>query len=97
HAKGESPYRLGMLREVEEEIFLESNYRERCLGLINDDSTPVGQVHLGIVHLFDLEEPKVRRREAEVTHSGVAPLGELVAACDEFETWSQFVLAEMAD
>ncbi len=88
-------YRLGMLREVEEEIFLESNYRERCLGLINDDATPVGQVHLGIVHVFDLEEPKVRRREAELIHSGFAPLAQLLAAQEEFETWSQFVLQEL--
>ena len=95
HADGESPYRLGMLREVEEEIFLESKYRERCLGLINDDSTPVGQVHLGIVHVFDLDEPKVRRREVELIRSGFAPLAELTAAKDKFETWSQFVLNEL--
>lgn len=96
HAAGESPYRLGMLREVEEEVFLESNYRERCLGLINDDATPVGQVHLGIVHVFELEAPKVRRRESEIIRSGFAPLAELVARPAEFETWSQFVLAELA-
>src|SRR6516162_4388964 len=57
------PYRSGLLRELQEEIYLETNYRERCVGLINDDATPVGQVHLGIVHVFELEEPKVRRRE----------------------------------
>ena len=96
HANGESPYRLGMLREVEEEIFLEANYREHCLGLINDDATPVGQVHLGIVHVFDLDEPNVRRRESEIIRSGFAPLPELLKARDEFETWSQFVLAELA-
>jgi predicted NUDIX family phosphoesterase len=92
HAPGESPYRLGMRREVEEEIFLESDYRESCLGLINDDATPVGQVHLGIVHVFDLAEPRVRRRERELTRSGFAPLAELRVAKGEFETWSQFVL-----
>ena len=93
---GESPYRLGMLREVEEEVFVETSYRERCVGLINDDATPVGQVHLGIVHVFDLEEPRVRRREADLIHSGFAPIAELLAARDESETWSQFVLEELA-
>lgn len=96
HASGESPYRLGMLREVDEEVFVETGYRERCVGLINDDATPVGQVHLGIVHVFDLEEPRVRRREADVLHSGFAPAAELLAARGEFETWSQFVLEELA-
>ncbi len=86
------PYREGMLREVVEEVFLESDYDERCVGLINDDSNAVGQVHLGIVHIFDLAEPKVRRREQVLTKSGFAPLAELVAQRDEFETWSQFVL-----
>src|SRR5271170_7153842 len=57
HATGEHPYRQGMLRELAEEVILATAYHETCLGFINDDSTPVGQVHLGIVHLFELEEP----------------------------------------
>jgi predicted NUDIX family phosphoesterase len=92
HSLDQDPYRQGMLREVEEEIFLETGYREHCLGLINDDATPVGQVHLGIVHVFELEEPRVRRREAELIRSGFAPVAELLAAKEGFETWSQFVL-----
>jgi predicted NUDIX family phosphoesterase len=86
------PYRDGMLREVAEEVYLESNYAERCVGLINDDGNAVGQVHLGIVHVFELAEPKVRRREQALTRSGFAPLAELRAQRDEFETWSRFVL-----
>ena len=90
------PYRDGMLREVAEEVYLESDYTERCVGLINDDSNAVGQVHLGIVHVFELTEPKVRRREQVLTKSGFAPLAELRAQRDEFETWSQFVLDALA-
>jgi predicted NUDIX family phosphoesterase len=86
------PYREGMLREVAEEVYLESEYRERCVGLINDDGNAVGQVHLGIVHVFELAEPKVRRREQALTKSGFAPLAELRGQREEFETWSQFVL-----
>ena len=88
----ESPYREAMFREVAEEVCLESAYEERCLGLINDDSTPVGQVHLGIVHVFELAEPKVRRRERRLTRAGFAPIAELREQREEFETWSQFVL-----
>jgi predicted NUDIX family phosphoesterase len=88
----DSPYREAMLREVAEEVFLDSAYHERCIGLLNDDSTPVGQVHLGIVHLFELEEPKVRRREQALTRSGFASLEELRRQRDQFETWSQIVL-----
>jgi predicted NUDIX family phosphoesterase len=88
----ETPYREAMLREVAEEVCIETAYEERCLGLINDDTTPVGQVHLGIVHLFELAEPKVRRREQGLTRAGFNPLAELKEARADFETWSQFVL-----
>jgi predicted NUDIX family phosphoesterase len=86
------PYREAMFREVAEEVHLDSPYQERCLGLINDDRTPVGQVHLGIVHVFELAEPKVQRREQALTRAGFAPLAELRGQRAEFETWSQFVL-----
>jgi predicted NUDIX family phosphoesterase len=85
-------YRAGLLRELEEELILETAYRERCIGLINDDSSPVGQVHLGIVHLLDLDEPRVRAREEGIADGGFAPLPELRADCGAFETWSQFLL-----
>jgi predicted NUDIX family phosphoesterase len=88
----DNPYREAMFREVAEEVRLDSTYKERCIGLINDDSTPVGQVHLGIVHVFDLDEPKVQRREQVLTRTGFAPLAELRGQREEFETWSQFVL-----
>jgi predicted NUDIX family phosphoesterase len=88
-------YRDGMLREIAEEVYLETTYREHCVGLINDDGNAVGQVHLGVVHVFDLAEPKVRRREDVLTRCGFATLSELQAQRDEFETWSQIVLEEL--
>jgi predicted NUDIX family phosphoesterase len=87
------PYREAMFREVAEEVDLQSAYSEKCIGLINDDSTPVGQVHLGIVHVFELAEPKVQRREQALTRAGFVPVAELKSQPEELETWSQFVLA----
>ncbi len=86
------PYREAMLREVAEEVRLGSDYAERCVGLINDDGTPVGKVHLGIVHVFELEQPDVTPREQALARSGFAALTELRTQRSEFETWSQFVL-----
>lgn len=88
----DTAYREAMFREVSEEVQLDTAYTEHCLGLLNDDSNPVGQVHLGIVHLFDLAEPLVRRREQALTQSGFWPLAELRTQRAAFETWSQFVL-----
>jgi predicted NUDIX family phosphoesterase len=90
----DSPYREAMFREVAEEVRLETDYTERCVGLINDDSTPVGQVHLGIVHVFELQQPKVERREQALTRASFAPVAELRGQRQEFETWSQFLLDE---
>jgi predicted NUDIX family phosphoesterase len=87
-------YRTGMLREVAEEVHLECEYVERTIGLINDDATPVGQVHLGVVHLFELASPNVQRREEVLMASGFAPLADLRRRREEFETWSQFLLEQ---
>lgn len=95
HATGAHPYREGMLREVAEEVALGSAYHETCLGFINDDATQVGQVHLGIVHVFELETPTVERREAVLTDAGFAPTRLLLEQAEEFETWSRFVLGEL--
>ena len=88
----ELTYSEAMHRELEEEVIIETHFRERCVGLINDDSTPVGQVHLGVVHLFDLEQPNVCRRETALTQSGFVSLAELRSGRERLETWSQFCL-----
>jgi predicted NUDIX family phosphoesterase len=90
-----STYEQGMLRELAEEVAIDTTFEQRCIGLINDDSTPVGQVHIGIVHLFELAEPKVRRREQVLTQTGFAPLRQLAQEREAFETWSQFVLEQL--
>lgn len=86
------PYRAGLLRELEEEVYLNAAYDERLLGLINDDRTPVGQVHLGIVHVLDLAEPNVRHRDEALADGAFVSLKQLRQARAEFETWSQFLL-----
>ena len=94
-AGGDDPYQTGMLRELTEEVELGCGFRERCVGFINDDRTPVGSVHLGVVHVFELESPVARSREDALADSGFAPLTELLGAAKQFETWSQFALEEL--
>lgn len=86
------PYQEGMRRELEEEVVIETPYAERCVGLINDDETEVGRVHLGIVHVFDVERPAVRPREDDICQARFRPVEELLADLAGFETWSQICL-----
>ena len=50
-----NPYQEGMRRELDEEVIMQTAYRDRCVGMINDDETEVGKVHLGIVHVFEVD------------------------------------------
>lgn len=87
-----NPFLEGMRRELEEEVILETTYTKRCVGLINDDLTEVGKVHLGLVHLFDLDEPNVRPRETDIAECSFRPVEEVLADMDGFETWSQICM-----
>ena len=92
---GDRRYQEAMHREISEEVILESGFSDRCVGLINDDETPVGRVHLGIVHIFDLDSAKVLPREESILETGFAQPAELLQACAEFETWSQICLKHL--
>jgi predicted NUDIX family phosphoesterase len=91
-ALDEAAYRAGVEREVGEEIAIDTKFDDRIVALLNDDSTEVGQVHLGIVHVFKLAEPKVEKREAMITNVAFLDKNELAARRDSLETWSQICL-----
>jgi predicted NUDIX family phosphoesterase len=88
-ALDENAYRAGVEREVNEEIAIQSKFSDRIVALLNDDTTEVGRVHLGIVHVFKLAEPRVQKREAMITSVGFVTREELLARHDSLETWSQ--------
>ena len=87
-----SAYEEGMRRELDEEVIIETPYRGRMVGLINDDETEVGRVHLGVVHLLDVDQPAVEPRETEIIDTGFRPVDELLTDIAHFETWSQICL-----
>jgi predicted NUDIX family phosphoesterase len=87
-----SPYEEGMRRELEEEVDIRTSYRAQCVGLINDDQTEVGKVHLGVVHILDVDEPDVRPREDEIIETGFVPVERLLTDRDAMESWSQICL-----
>jgi predicted NUDIX family phosphoesterase len=91
-ALDEEAYRAGVEREVNEEIKIDTAFDDRIVALLNDDTTEVGSVHLGIVHVFKLTEPKLQKREAMITGLTFLPKEELRARRETMESWSQICL-----
>jgi len=85
-------YLNAVKREVDEEICVNTPYQDRIIALINDDSNPVGSVHLGVVHRWTLDADAVERREQMITQMSFMTLDELAAVRDTMETWSQLCL-----
>ncbi len=82
-------YRAGVEREVNEEIKIDTQFQDRIVALLNDDTTEVGRVHLGIVHVFRLAQQKVEKREAMITNLAFLTKAELLNRRESLETWSQ--------
>jgi predicted NUDIX family phosphoesterase len=91
-ALDEAAYRAGVEREVGEEIAINTKFDDCIVALLNDDSNEVGQVHLGVVHIFKLAEPKVEKRETMITSLAFFTKDELLARRNSLETWSQICL-----
>lgn len=87
-----NPYTEGLRRELDEEVNVQTPYVDRRVALINDDETDVGKVHLGIVHIFDVEHPAVEPREDELHDAGFQPLEDLLSDLDAMESWSRICL-----
>jgi predicted NUDIX family phosphoesterase len=85
-------YLNAVKREVEEEVNVQTGYADRIVALLNDDTNEVGQVHLGVVHLWTLDSEDVSRREQMINQLAFMSLDELQGVRDEMETWSQLCL-----
>ena len=86
-------YLDAVAREVDEEVNVEAEHQDRIVALLNDDSNEVGQVHLGVVHYWTLEAPKVSRKEQMITQMSFTEIEELEKLADTMETWSSICLA----
>lgn len=95
---GAETYHAAVTREIEEELHLPEKHDHRIIALLNDESNPVGQVHLGIVHLVDLQSDDVHSAEDALLDLAFTPLAELNGPLFErLETWSQFCIRHLAE
>jgi predicted NUDIX family phosphoesterase len=88
---GQATYMAGVTREIEEELILEGEHPHRVVALLNDDSNAVGQVHLGVVHLFELTSREVSAREDALSDLQFKTLEELRGPLyEQLESWTRF-------
>lgn len=91
-AFGLQAFQDAVKREVCEELSVQGEFSARPVGLINDDSTEVGQVHFGVVHVLRCQPGQVQKKEQIITQVELLPIKELKAKRDQMETWSQLCL-----
>lgn len=91
-AVGMDAFRAAVEREVREELNVEGAFDAKPVGLINDDTTEVGQVHFGIVHVMRRRSEQVKKREQVIAQQEWLTIAELCDRRERMETWSQFCL-----
>jgi len=79
-------------REVCEELTIQGEFNARPVGLINDDSTEVGRVHFGVVHILFCTPEQVKKNEQVITQVEFISIEELKAKRGQMESWSQLCL-----
>ena len=89
---GQNSYVKGLWRELKEEVGIDPSINIKLLGFINDDSNEVGKVHLGIVHLYQLETSDLESKELNLTDCKFSTISKIKEEEESFETWSRLLI-----
>ena len=94
-----NPIHSSMLRELNEEVYIEGDIKLKVLGYINDDSNPVGKVHFGVLYLIETNSG-VRPKDAEIASGKFMDLNELEKICSsdqKIDSWSRISFAPLKE
>ena len=89
---GQNCYLKGLWRELDEEVGVAPSENIKLLGFINDDTNEVGKVHLGIVHLYQMETSDLESQEHNLNDCKFSKMVEIKEAEESYETWSRLLL-----
>ena len=87
-------YEDGMRRELKEEVDIDEA-KETLVAVINDDSTEVGYVHFGVVHIMHVANENVAGRRNGILAPEFVPMVEAVKDPSVYESWSRFCLEHL--
>jgi predicted NUDIX family phosphoesterase len=87
-------YQDGMRRELMEEVAIEAE-KDAAVAVINDDSTEVGYVHLGIVHIVHVASEAIVGRRSGIVGPEFVPIDEAMKNASGYESWSRFCLEHL--
>jgi predicted NUDIX family phosphoesterase len=87
----------GLRREWGEELVADFEPAYAPVGLLNDDTTAVGAVHIGFVYVADAGGRGVAIRETEKLEGAFVDTAQVAAVRDGLETWSRLVLDALTE
>ena len=91
---------VAMAREIDEEVRC-GDSTSRFIGIINDDRTPVGAVHLGVVFSTRLHMKMIEMKEKDLMEGELVSIDDLKSEkwCpkEKLETWSSILLNRSED
>lgn len=87
-------YQDGMRRELMEEADIKVT-DSAPVALINDDSTEVGYVHFGVVHVVRVPDEAVASGRSGIVAPEFVTVAEAVKDLTVYETWSRYCLEQL--
>ena len=84
----------GLQKELNEEVRVDAPYELQFVGILNDDSTEVARVHLGVVYVLDVGQKRVTVIETEKMTAEWMSRSAMREARGAMESWSEIVYDE---
>ena len=85
------PVEAGLRREWEEEVVYSGSFSTRLIGAINDQTTPVGRVHVGLIFLVEGDRPEISIREVDKLAGALFELEAMRSYYLDMVSWSQLI------
>jgi predicted NUDIX family phosphoesterase len=87
-------YHDSMRRELMEEVAI-AGAKDVAVALINDDSSDVGYVHFGVVHVLEVSNEDVAGNRSGILAPEFVPIADATKDLSEYESWSRFCLEQL--